>query len=440
MRTFLSQTAKLKLRYRSANCSLRIDLSKHACCLLSSLLGCALPVTNIQAQPVQKIYINPKSPAVQKQSAIVDSIRFTPFESAAGVSVNENSPFRVTDKYFLVTDFGTGCLYIYSKTGAFVKRVEFKSTTNDIYPAYNAQTNELVFFGNNSNYTLTSKDRVKIQTEWDKERNLKYFRKYLIDLDDTAFALKKVKPDKYDLIGASALFAGRYIQTGITTSPLYKDSAGYEVNIYENGKLVNSYFPYNHVNEPKFLYTDETVSVSSADSPFIAYLSRPFCDTIYKLTKDRISPLYQLVVPVENAIPAAFFTDGSLTKTDRQNLRRNNGWAFQQVRDFYETPRFIYLAMRFFTHFERYVYDKQIRTTYNTAKIKGDAQQYNLSLFAWANVVRSGRTFYKLVKADVLNSFFNQNLGAVVPRELAPVLQAGADKDRLVLVAFTIKD
>jgi hypothetical protein len=77
----------------------------------------------------------------------------------------------------------------------------------------------------------------------------------------------------------------QYMQTKITTSPLYKDSTGYEVNIYENEKPVKSYFPYNRVNEPKFLFSEENVSTSSSDTPYISYLTRPYCDTVYKLAK-----------------------------------------------------------------------------------------------------------------------------------------------------------
>ncbi|MES2371904.1 MAG: 6-bladed beta-propeller [Bacteroidota bacterium] len=404
------------------------------------LIGCCFFVNTIRAQQVEKIYINPKNPVIQKQSGFVDSIKFTLFESATGVGFNEYANVRLTEKYFLVTDYNAGFLYIYTKTGAFVKKINFKSAANNLYPAYNAGTNEVVFFGNNSNYTLTSKDRVQIQLDWSNERNLKYFKKYVIDLNDTAFAIKKAKPDKYNLIGASSFYADQYIQTKITTSPLYKDSTGYEVNIYENEKLVKTYFPYNRVNEPKFLFSEENVSVSSSNAPFISYLARPYCDTVYKWVKGSLSPVYQLVMPLENSLPAAFFTDASVTKTDRENFRRNNGWAFHQVRDFYETSRLIYITISFFSHYEVFVYDKQTHTAYNATKIKGDPKQYNLSLLTPYNVVRSGNKFYKLLKADILISFFKQNPDITVPKELSVFLLGNPDKNMPVVVEFTLKD
>ena len=86
------------------------------------------------------------------------------------------------------------------------------------------------------------------------------------------------------------------------------------------------------------------------------------------------------------------------------------------------------------------MYDKQTHTAYNASKIKGDAKQYNLSLLGGYNVVRSGHTFYKLLKADILISFFKQNPDIAVPKELSALLQGNTDKNMPVLVQFTLKD
>jgi hypothetical protein len=146
-------------------------------------------------------------------------------------------------------------------------------------------------------------------------------------------------------------------------------------------------------------------------------------------------------MPVENSLPQKFFTDISVTKTDRENFKRNNGWVFHLVRDFYETPELIYMAINFFSHYESFVYDKRTHTAYNTTKIKGDANQYNLLLLAGFNVIRSGRKFYKLLKADYLVSFFKQNPEIAVPEELSDFLKAAPLKNiPPVVVEFTLKD
>lgn len=403
-------------------------------------MGSFFWINLLQAQPIEKIYLNPKNPTIQKQSTYVDSIQFLPLASVEGIVFNEYANVRSTEKYFLITDNAAGYLYIYTKTGTFLKQINYKSEVKNLYPSYNSKTNEIVFFGNNSNYTLTSKDRVKIQLDWSNEHNLKYFKKYVISLHDTTFAIKKAKPTKYDLIGAYPFYADQYVQTKINTSPLYKDSIGFELSVYEKEQLVKNYFPYNRINEPKFLFSEESTGIALTEQPDHSYLLRPYCDTIYQSVKGVLTPLYQLVMPLENSLPLNFFTDRPDSKSDRENFKRNNGWLFHQIRDFYETPKLIYLTISFFSHYEVFVYDKQTHTAYNANKIKGDAKQYNLSLLTPYNIVRSGQRFYKLLKADLIESFLKQHPEVEVPKELAADANKLSDKNGLLVVAFKLKD
>ena len=394
----------------------------------------------LQAQSIEKIYLNPKNPSIQKQSNYVDSIQFLPLEAVEGIVFNEFANVRLTEKYFLITDNQAGFLYIYSKTGKFIKQINYKSQIKNIHPSYQSKTNEIVFFGNNSNYTLTAKDRVKIQLDWTNERNLKYFKKYVISLNDSSFAIQKAKPNKYDLIGAYPFYANQYAQTKINTSSLYKDSLGYELSIYEQGQMVRNYFPYNRVNEPRFLFNETSVGIASTDNPALCYLLRPYCDTIYQSLKGELLPKYQLVLPLENSFPPNFYNERPDSKAERENFKRNNGWLFQQVRDFYETSKLIYLGISFFSHFELFVYDKQTHTAYNANKIKGDALQYNLSLLTPYNLVRSGQTFYKLLKADQIGSFLNQHPETSLPSNLSLNPAQLTDKNALLIVSFKLKD
>ncbi len=413
---------------------MRLKEPLFAACLLYALLFCIA----VQVQPVRKIYINPKNPTVQKQSAFVDSIRFIPFAYQQDVNF-QNSYVQSTEKYYLVTEFGTKSLYLYSRTGAFVKKVDFSLIGQYMFPYYRANTNQIVFFGNNPNYTLTAKDRIEISLDWSNKRNLKYFRKYVIDLNDNSFTIRKSTPDKYDLTGAVAFYKDHYIQTKITASKLYPDSLGYEVSIYGNGKLLNNYFPYNRINEPRFLFGEESASTSFSDTPYIAYLTRPFCDTVYRLVKDSLYPAYQLVLPLENSLPSAFFSNPFKTKAEKENFARNNGWVFRQVLGFYETPRLLYFSISFFSRFETFVYDKQTDVTYNVTKIRSDSKQYNLALLTSFNA-RSGSRFYKLLKAEALVSFFKQNPDIAIPTELALFLQNNPAKNTPVLVDYSLKN
>ncbi|MBE7174079.1 MAG: hypothetical protein INR73_26125 [Williamsia sp.] len=124
------------------------------------------------------------------------------------------------------------------------------------------------------------------------------------------------------------------------------------------------------------MYTEEGTTISKTDSPLINFITRPYCDTIYKLIKDSLVPAYQLVLP-------------------RENFQRNNAWLFRHNYNFYETPRLFFFTIRYFSNFESYIYQKQSNITYKTRNVKPDNIQYNLQLLADYGTLRKGDKYYK---------------------------------------------
>jgi hypothetical protein len=401
------------------------------CCLFISL--------NTYAQ-LQKIYLHPKAPGTEKQSRFVDSIRFIPLQVNEGVQIGGYNYIIITKNSFLVVDYPSKTVFVYSKTGAFVNKINYKKLGEEFYPSYREQTDQLVFFGNNKNYTLTPKDRIKVLLDWENPHNKKYFRKYTIDLNDPAFAIKREAPSKNDIVRAYPLFEEYYMQTQISTSTLFKDSMDYEFKIYRNNELVKSFFPYNRIDEPKFLYSNETVALNRIGLSNAYFITRPYCDTIYKMVRDSVTPAYQLVLPLENSLPTSFFNKSFKNKTERENFRRNNAWMLHQVYTFDESPNFIYVSVRYLSNYESYIYLKQSNTTYKIKNIKPDASQYNMQLLADGGLIRNGDRFYKTQKAADLIQFFEQHKEVAVPKELEQFLKSKPDNAAPVLVEFKLKN
>lgn len=401
------------------------------CCLLSSITA--------QSQ-LQKIYLHPKAAGSAKQSLFVDSIRFVPLEIVDGIELSSYSYVQVSKKYFLLTDYSSRTLLLYTKNGSFVKKISFKKLGEDFYPDYRDDKDEIVFMGSNKNYSLTQKDQLKIRLDWNNPRNKKYFKKYRIDLADSLLEIKKDVPSEKDILNAEQFYDDLYSRGSIITSQLYKDSLDYEFKIYKGDKLVKAYFPYNHINEPRFLYTEERTTANEADTPYIHYITRPFCDTIYKAIKDSLFPAYQLVLPLENSLPSTFFTKPFKNKTERQNYQRNNGWMFQQVWNFYDTPKFIYFGVGYFSNYDTYIYDKKNNTTYKSKSIRPDSTQYNLQLLSSSGMMRKEDRFYKTQKASDLTSFFEQHKDVAVPKELEHFLKSNPPAATPVIVEFKLKN
>lgn len=403
------------------------------------VLNCLLISIFAQSQ-LQKIYLHPKASGSEKQSKFVDSIRFIPLEIKEDIELTAYNSIDVTRHYFLIKDYIGKRIFIYSKNGNFIKKISYKKLGEGISPVYDEHSERIVFFGNNKNYVLTPRDRLKITLDWSNPRNKKYFKKYAIDLNDTTFTIQKDIPDENDIIHAYHYHDGSYWQGQITTSELYEDSADYEFKIFKNHKLAKGFFPYNHFNETRFLYTEETMIVNKTDIPYIHMITRPYYDTIYRVINDSLSPAYQLVLPLENSLPPSFFTRPFKNKTDRENFRRNNGWMFHQVYNFYETPLFIYFSVGYLSNYESYIYQKQSKITYKAKNIKPDSTQYNLQLLGDYSFSRKGDRFYKTQKAGDLLSFFSQNKNVPVPKELEIFLKSNPHATTPVIVEFKLKN
>lgn len=404
------------------------------------LIACYLFNALCASSQLQKIYLHPKAAGSEKQSNFVDSIRFIPLEIKAGIELTAFNNMEVTRHYFIIRDYIGRFVLVYARNGRFIKKISYKKLGGDFYPLYDEEKEQLVFFGNNKNYALTPRDKIKIKLDWSNPHNKKYYKKYTIDLTDTSLVIKKAIPQQSDLLHAYNLYDDLYAVGEINTSELYRDSLDHECKIYRGGQLVKSYFPYNRINETRFLFKTERVSFNKTDTPSIHFITRPYCDTVYKMAGDSLFPCYQIVLPLENSLPAAFFTTPFKNKTDRDNFDRNNGWMLRQVYAFYETPRFIYFLIAYLNNYETYIYQRQTNTTFKVKNIKPDSGQYNLRLLDDWGITRKMDRFYTVIKAGDMVPYFEKNKQVPVPKELDSFIKSDPPAATPVIIEFKLKN
>lgn len=403
------------------------------------LLCCCLSLAVPGNAQMQKIYINPKETGIEKQSDYVDSIRFIPLEIRKDITFPSYTDISFTRDYMMFKDPEDKVIVLYTKAGAFVSKISYKKIGDSFESTYDEVNDQIVFFGDNNNYALTQKDRLKILLDRENPRNLKYFRKYVIDLRDSSFSIRKAAPGEKDLTHARHLYGDTWYKEDITTSPLFKDSVGYEFRLYRNDRFVKGFFPYDHIREPKFLYTDEATDISRTADPEVRFLTRPFCDTVYKLIRDSLFPVYRLVLPLENSLPASFFTKPFRNKAERENYERNNGRIFHQVYNFYENSRFLSFDIEYLTRSESYIFQKANKTVHPVKHIKPDSSQYNLKLLS-NDGQQQGDRFYRLLHAEELVSFFAANPNVPVPDDLKAFLAGKPEEDAPVVVVYKLKN
>ncbi|HEX2535403.1 MAG TPA: 6-bladed beta-propeller [Chitinophagaceae bacterium] len=404
------------------------------------LLLYVLLLSHTSKAQLKKIYLHPKTAGNEKQSRFIDSIRFIPLEVRNGSAFGAYDQVKVTPDYFLIIEQSGNALLVFSRDGRFLKKILYKKLGDDFYPSYQAHTNQLVFFGSNKHFELTERDWQKIRKAWNNPRNKKYYRKYIVDLADTTFTIRRADPEENDLVPTEHIYGDYFSRSDIQSSPQHPDSIDYEFRLYKGWQLHRMFFPYNRNHETKYLFAEENVVVHRTDTPTRHWVSRPYNDTLYRMDADSLFPFYQLVLPVEHSLPAAFFNRPFRNATERENFRENNGWLFCQLVEFMETRRFCYLTVMYFSRRESYVYHKQTGLTYRGQNIKPDSSHYDLKLLEDGRLVQYGSRFYILQPAGELAAFFRQHPGVPVPKELEPYLKNNPPDDAPVLVEFTFKN
>lgn len=403
--------------------------------MLPLLFSCLCLIT--KAQP-GKIYLNPKSPATESQSRFVDSVRFITLELPEGAVISNWDNMTLTKKYLAVIQYSSKQLLLYTHDGRFVKKISYKKLGDDFYPVYDKKTEQLRFYGSNKNYTLTPRDAIKIELNFNNPRNRKYYKKYLVDLEDPNFEIKKSTPTEYDVNNIYYLNDDYYHRSRATASKLYKDSVGYELKIYKNNKLVKQYFPYNQTKEPRFLYDESYVAASESPDPKTMFITRAYCDTIYKITGDSVFPAYQVVMPLENALPSSYFTQPFKNKAEWDNFRQNNNWMFRQVYRFVETPGYFFFSAAFLYNYGLYIYDKKKQIAYQTSKIKADSTTFFINIIPGSNIDYQNGFFYKLIAPEVIRESYKPVAGKTAPAAIEAIVNKKSNA--AILAVFNMKN
>jgi len=386
-----------------------------------------------------KIYLSPKAAGGGNQSLFIDSLKFYPLKLPANMEIGGYSYLINTDRYYLVTVYSDEALFVFSKDGQFIKKITYKKLGSGAYPRYDKAKQRLNFIYINKSYQLTERDNVKIRADFANKKNKKYYKKFTIDLNDSSFALKKAEVTAFDILDAYNLKEDYYFTYRIHVSEDYKDSIDYEVKVYKDDKFVRGYFPYNKKNEPRYLYSQGLSAITlESGKPDTFYVTRPFTDTVYSLSNNVITPMYQMVLPMENGLPKSFFTTNFKSKTERDNFERNNGWLLRQIYSVYESKKYMLVTIGFLSNYGRYIYDKKTMRSYNLEKIKPDSLTFNLPILTDGGGGNRNK-FYTIINAQQLKKAYELKAkSAPFPKELEACFKDPKNPSPLI-VEYTFK-
>jgi len=422
----LDITAFMRIRSRYCSCFL-------LCCLLHA--GVLL------AQP-QKLYLNPATAGTAPQSKFIEITRFIPV-NAGSEKISPSVGLFITKKYWIVNDYMEKRIIFLNKQGKFLKSADLKKY-GDVNIIYDNKNEKLKFNVRNKNYTLINKDLVKIRANYEKKSNQKYFRNYEIDLEDEALQIKRTATDPYFIINARWYYDDYYYRSDLNIDPKAKDTAGYELQLMQQYKPVRSFFPFNKTSNQVFRYSaaNAQIYLADTDTPYIKYTSRPFSTTIYKLNKDSIRPVYEIVLPLENAMPQRYFTNGFKSKAEWDNFQNSNGAVFFTLSGVKDLDKYLFFGIKYMRNYESFLYEKSSAKFYKTKMIKADSSQYNIQLLQMGLGSYYDAHYYAVVPAQGFVDFYakNKEKNIVYPPELEAYLKTATKNSNPVIVEYKLKD
>lgn len=344
-----------------------------------SLIGlCVLCTCACAAQ--EKIYFEPKSASGGKQSDFITCQGIIVFENTTESRFDRYSRIIPTKKFFVVCDYSAKKILVFDKTGRFIKKFGNKLDFGRL--SYNVEKDGLEIVSTNKMYRLTNKDNAQILEDYQNPKNLKYFRKYFIDLTDTLhFAVHKQKVISADILHPLSYIDGMHLVNQVTVDKHFAKNEDYELKLYRNDSLLKQYFVYDKKKDSRYIFENASVSITTSATPDKKWITHPYDYAIYVLQKDSLYKAYDMVLPADRAMPPDFFERTFQNKTEKDNYLRLNRRLVKQFHVYNVSDRYVNFTMQTMQfESQQFLYDTRSKTFYNFDKLTPDSLTYFLPL------------------------------------------------------------
>ncbi|MGC4102659.1 6-bladed beta-propeller [Ferruginibacter sp.] len=328
----------------------------------------------------EKIYFEPKSAAGGKQSDFITINSYVVFETTSESRFDRYSRIIPTKKFFVVCDYSAKKIFVFDKSGRFIKKFGNKLDFGRL--TYNEQKDGLEMVTTNKMYRLTNKDNAEILEDYQNPKNLKYFRKYFIDLTDTLhFSVHKQKITHTDILNPVPYINGMHYVNKITVDKNFEKKEDYELKIYRGDSLLKQYFKYDKKKDSRYIFDGGNVTVSSAAKEDQRWVTHPYDYSVYALQNDSLYKVYDMILPMDRAIPADFLSKDFQNRTEKDNYLRQNRRLVKQFYVYNVSGRYLNFTMQtMMFEWQQFLYDTKTKTFYSQDKISPDSSTYYLPL------------------------------------------------------------
>ncbi len=355
-------------------------------------------------QTPQTLYFDPSTAIGAPVSRIFESITYIPLETTKQSLFGEVNILEVTPQYFIVFDYDMQALFFFDLSGKFIKKYIFTGGYQVIAMQYVEKENTLYLNQVNKNFQLTGKEKDELIRNPFSKKAAKFGRLVAYNLNDIEKEqIKEISGFGFGIAMAipNYLTTDQWGYSFILEDRNAKDSIDYELKISDGNKTLKTYFPYDKRNSPCFSIP-QYIGFYKTNTDGFSLFTRPYSYSVYKLTADSISVLYNFVFPYENTIPRAFFTrrfDSQNEFWDYQGSNQNIVWDINQL---VPLNHYLFFSLDCPKYEHPFLFDKTENRFYEMDKVSPDSTNAYLPVMGWSFQCYNSTAIYSSVSSQIM--------------------------------------
>ncbi len=352
-------------------------------------------------QSAQTLYFDPNSTIGAPASRVFESISYIPLETTRQSLFGQISRLAVTPQYFIIFDFDTQGLYFFDRSGKFIKK--FK---DDKYTIASMQLmekeNALYLLQVNRNFRPTEQERDELVRNPFSKNSMKYGRSVLYGLADIqSEQITEIKGFAISMTNPHYLAPNQWAYSLVLADKDAKDSVDFELKISNGSKTLRSYFPYAKRNS-SYLSDPGNIEFYNTGQPGSLLFSRPYNYSVYQLTADSVTILYNFVLPFENTVPKTFFTKEFSSRNELRDYKQTNPAYVWRINGLVPINNFLFFSLDYQKRDRRFIFDRNSNRFYNINRISPDSSNAYLPVIGWGIQYYDKTVLYSSISSDAM--------------------------------------
>lgn len=278
------------------------------------------------AQEPQVLRIDPGFASGAPVSQVFEKVTYIPLETTKESLFGTINQLEISPDYFIILDRATSAILLFLKNGTFHAKISIKG--KDVFSFdYEKEENRIRVLSTNNNQ-LGALVREKAET--DSAGAIALLKRFIkVNYYDTEGKSLRVTAPK-DLLTPENIYSitlpGGYSFSDFAVAGEEAPSTtSFELNLYKDGKVYRSYFPYNKKRDIARYgrYLPRSTGFNRSQIDTIVYYTRPLDYSIFELSPHNLKEKYQVIFPMKNTVPPQFYTD-NLSQNARRDFFRDN--------------------------------------------------------------------------------------------------------------------